>query len=45
MKQFQKSEAEVQGQAVKHQQEIDKPDPVYSPDDASGEYVRHVLTE
>ena len=38
-------EAEVQAQIVIHQQEIDKPDPVYSRDDASGEYVRRVLTQ
>ena len=38
-------EPEVQAQIVRHQQEIDKPDLVYSRDDASGEYVRRVLTE
>ena len=38
-------EAEVQAQIVRHQQEIDQTNPVYSCDDASGEYVRRVLTE
>ena len=38
-------EAEVQAMIVRHQQEIDKPDPVYSRDDVSGRDVRRVLTE
>ena len=38
-------EAEVQVQIVRHQQEIDQLDPVYSRDDASREYIRRVLTE
>ena len=33
---YQLDEPEVQAQIVRHQQEIDKPDPVYSRDDASG---------
>ena len=38
-------EAEVQAQISRHQQEDDQPDPIYSRDDSSGEYVRRVLTE
>ena len=38
-------EADVQAQIVRHQKEINKFDPGYSRIDASGEYVRHVLTE
>ena len=33
---YQLDEPEVQAQIVRHQLEIDKPDPVYSRDDASG---------
>ena len=39
-------EAEIHAQIVRHQQEDDEPDPVYSRNDSAGEYVvRHVLTE
>ena len=38
-------EAEIYAQIVRHQQEDDEPDPVYSRNDSAGEYVRHVLTE
>ena len=35
----------VEAQIVRHQQEIDKPDPVYLRYDASEEYVLRALTE
>ena len=38
-------EAEIHAQIVRHQQEDDEPDPVYSRNDSAGEYVRHVLTK
>ena len=38
-------EAEIHVPIVRHQQEDDEPDPVYSRNDSAGEYVCHVLTE